>query len=191
MAILIDSRSEETATPLKLSIRWRRIFSNGYEWDRNGEMAIGLYIGDEPMFSPAVFDPDCMHRSELRPGEFYGESDYCKILRDIPRALKTGERTVTEDSICLFTRIVIGPDLLGPEPKADPEARFFGVLVIIDHGGKWHGDGVGSGGPAVLLGVTRAQLERFWRDLVAEAMDPAICDEVSQELLHVEFDASQ
>lgn len=189
MAILIDCRRNETATPLKLSIRWRRVFSNGYEWDRNGEMAIGLYVGDEPMFAPAVFDPDHMRRLELRPGEFYGESDYCQILRDIPRALKTGERTVIEDAVCLFTRIVIGPDLFAPEPKADPTAGFFDVLVIIDHGGNWHGDGVGSGGPAVLLGVTREALEQFWRDLVAEAMDPAICDEVSKERLRDEFGA--
>lgn len=187
MAILIDSRSDETATPLKLSIRWRRIFSNGYEWDRNGEMAIGLYIGDEPMFAPAVFDSDFMRGLQLRPGEFCGDSDYCEILRDIPRALKTGERTVIEDFICLFTRIVIGPDLFGPAPKADPEARFFDVLVIIDHGGRWHGPAVGSGGPAVLLGVTREALEQFWRDLVTEAMDPSVCDEVSRQKLWSEF----
>lgn len=133
------------------------------------------------MFSPATFDPGLMRRSALRPGEFYGESDGCQILRDIARALKTGERTVIEDAVCLFTRMVLGADLFAPEPTIDPDADFFDVLVIIDHGGKWHGDGVGSGGPAVLLGVTREALEQFWRDLVAEAMDPAVCDEASKK----------
>jgi hypothetical protein len=44
--------------------------------------------------------------------------------------------------------------------------------------------------PVALLSATRAKLAQFWRDLVAEAMDPAICDEASRERLIAEFEGS-
>jgi hypothetical protein len=192
MAVLIDDRSDgdERARPLKLSIRWRRVFSSpGGEYDCNGEMAVGLYFGDEPLFAPSVYDQERMQHLGLRVGEFAGESDYCQILRDIPRALKTGERVVIEDIVTPDIRIVIGPDLFAPDPRPEPDASFFDVLVLIDHGGLWHGPSPSTGGPAALLSTTRKGLEQFWRDLVAEAMDPAICDEVSKARLTADFTA--
>jgi hypothetical protein len=189
MAILTDYRTD-AATPLKLSIRWQRVLSApASPYDLLGEMAIGLYIGDEPLFASAVYDPARMRRCGLRPGEFSSDSDCCQILRDVAHALKSGERVVIEDSVCLFTRVVIGPDLFAPDPRQDADAEFFDVLVLIDHGGMWHGDGLGGSGPAALLSVTREQLEQFWRDLTTEAMDPAASDEGSRERLKKDIGA--
>ncbi len=81
-----------------------------------------------------------------------------------------------------YIRLVIGPDCIDPA-YIDPDAFLLDILVIIQSGGKWHGQALDETGPAMKICVTRPALQKFYDDLLAEALDPVICNEASQEFL--------
>lgn len=175
MAELIDDKESDVPEErrLRLSLVWHSITSEPDIADKlEGTLTIGLFVGDQPLFSPAVYDH--WHPDFVQPGYFYAEDSGCNLLRDLWATLRTGKRSDFEDTLRPYLRVVISPDLLLPGPL-DDGAKWFDVLAVIQHGGPWHGVAMGSSGPAVLLTVRSQQLERFFYDLLDEAV-PA-CNE--------------
>ena len=182
MAVLFDTceKDDPADLPMSLSIRWQGIW---VEWhgDIETQVEIGLFLGDKPLFSDAAYDhPRGYDADWLRPGCFAGENSNCSILFELWKVLTTGERVDFEDDIDPAFRMVIAPDLFQSEPRGSEECDYYDILAIIERGGPWHGSAVGMSGPAVLMGAKRRDLERFFYDLLDEALDPKISDEGSR-----------
>lgn len=178
VADLIDDQEEDVpeASRLRLSLTWRSITSDPSIADKlEGTLAIGLFVGQQPLFSPAVYErwrPDF-----VLPGFFRAEDSGCNLLRGIWATLRTRKRFDFEDTLRPYVRVIISPDLLDPDSIGRSTNRFE-VLVIIQHGGPWHGDAMGSSGPGALLVVRREQLEKFFYDLLDEAVP--VCNELAR-----------
>jgi len=160
---------------LRLSFVWRCVTSDPQIADElEGQLAIGLFVGEQPLFSPAVYDR--WHPDFVQPGYFYAEDSGCRLLRGIWTTLRTGRRLDFEDTLRPYVRVVVSPDLLSPGPTDDLK-QWFDVLVVIQHGGPWHGAAMGGSGTAALLSVGRQQLEKFFYNLLDETI--AVCNEMA------------
>ena len=150
-------------------------------------LSIGLFIGDTPLFAPAVYGPEKKRSASAskKPGYFYGEDNGCALLHDLWRVLRTGELIDVEDYIENFFRLIVSPSgpLFAP---ACAESEWFDVLAIIQHGGSWHSDAMGGSGPAICLSVNRKDLLRFFYDLLDEALTES--DDLSRKTLLESFD---
>ena len=182
MADLIDSQYQDVpdSERLRLSIRYRSIRTDDAIADYlSADTWVGLFLGASPLFADTVYTRrSSALRYPIERGYFSGEDNGCEILKGILWSLQTGKRAVIEDTIEPHFQIVVGPDFLKSD-TVNETAPYFDVLVTIQFGGPWHGDAVGNSGPAVQLSVKRADLQQFFSDLLAEALDPCIADETS------------
>ena len=189
MADLIDDEADNDPIekPLRLSIRWHTITDSGWEGDITGILQIGLFLGDEPLFAPAAYEHFWRDQEKwLLPGYFYGEDDDCRLLDDLWALLSTGKKMDFEDVEPIF-RLMVGPNVLWPEGPQDRDADFYNVLAIIEHGGPWHTGAMGLAGPAAFFTTDRCAVEKFFYDLLDEALDPGISDEVARRILTERF----
>ncbi|PLX36783.1 MAG: hypothetical protein C0606_13290 [Hyphomicrobiales bacterium] len=189
MAELINSLEADDPIdkPLRLSVRWYSLTGRDWEGEVYGLLQIGLFLGDEPLFSNAAYDHPPGYQEEwILPGYYSAESDGCYILDDLWTLLSTGKRMDLEEIEPVF-RLAIAPNLLFPAGEPDPEPTFYEVLCVIQHGGPWHGYAMGGSGPAVFFAVRRPALAKFFYDLLDEALDPGITDELARTMLTEKF----
>lgn len=189
MAVLIDISEEDDPAelPLKLSLRWQRIWADGHG-DVESLVEIGFFLGDQPLFSEQAYQrPRGYDEKWLRQGCHAGEDFNCSLLGDLWTVLTTGERMDFEDSCDPTFRLVIAPHLFLPEAPKSRDPNDFDVLAIVQHGGPWHGGAMGMSGPAVFMGATHASLRKLFYDLLDEALVPDVSDDQSREYLRIEF----
>jgi hypothetical protein len=190
MADLYNSESEDIPLDqrLKLSIKWLSIdtpctFPN----EAGALLQIGMFVGDVSLLSDALYTRKENCGLPLLPGYFAGEDDDCRLLTDLGELLDTGKRLDFEDVSEPLFRLIIASDLFDPDIPNEPDTVLFEVMVIVQRGGLWHGEAMGETGPAVKLAATQETLRRFFYDLLAEALDPAVCKPEAREILERRF----
>jgi len=190
MADLYDDREEDVplARRLRLSIRVSNFSQTELYGAPEVQLSIGAFIGDRPLFAPAVYGSGAPNYDWIAPGHFYGEDDGYEILFGLRSLLRDGEEfdvTATPDP---FFRLVIAGDVFRPStPEKTMKETSFDVLLIVQHGGAWAGVAMGYAGPAMMLSVTRQALETFYSDLLAEALACEWHDTMSKDWLRKEF----
>lgn len=163
---------DEAKQRLRLIIKWLWITATpDVPGGLSSAYAIGLFLGDEPLFNPAAYAREGGSAVRLEEGYFYGESEDCQILRDLCEPLATGRTVEIEYALEPAVRLVIGRDILGRDKGESSGAPldFFEVLIIVQAGGPWSGRIYGLSGPAAWLDVEWSALEDFCCELREEA----------------------
>ena len=183
MVDLLDpvETNDPVQSRLRLSIRFHHIESDDI-YDLRADLYVGLFAGETPLFAPTLYHPPEALFASPEHGYFYTADEGCYLLQAIHKALCEGGFQVFEDCDPDI-RIIIAEDLGRPDFQSDKPPQFYDVLTIIQHGGTWNGQAMGSTGPALNLSVGRADLEGFFFDLLDEAMKANISDDLSRERL--------
>lgn len=186
MAELIDSSDdgERTDQRLRLSIKWRSITQRQmFPGEAYSQFDIGIFMGETPLFNEAVYRPATKAEGDASaPGYFFGEDDNCGMLNGIRGVLTKGTPMDFEDISYPLFRLIIGADAFDCT-DADSGPLLFDVVVILQAGAVCHGGMIGTSGPAMMLNVTPQALARFYDDLVYEALDLTVSDELSRDVI--------
>lgn len=175
---------------LRLSLKWCSIqVPYDFPDETFAYLQIGLFMGDTPLFADALYAGRARRRADLLPGYFAGEDENCNLLSCLLETLKTGKCMEFEDFNEPDFKLYIGPDVFSPDTCDGRDHNYVEVLAIIQNGGPWHGAAVQCSGPAMFFSVNWPALDRFFRDLLAEALDPAICEEPARRMLLQRFEA--
>ncbi|MFZ2102390.1 MAG: hypothetical protein WAU86_17685 [Oricola sp.] len=191
MANLIDIGNDDLPTDqcLRLSIRWRWISTLAlYPGKAHAMFGIGFFLANEPLFNGSVYWPPLgVEIDPLPPGYFKAYDDDCGLLNGLDELLFLNKRFDFEDSVEPLCRLIIAPDAFDAKDEAAFDTDYFDVVAIMYWGGNWHGRALGDSGPAVRLRVTRECLVRFFRDLLEEARNGAVCGDTPRRILRERF----
>jgi len=174
---------------LRLSIEWRELkWVSDFSDEAYGEMQIGLFIGDRPLFTDYIYSGGRGHYGlKFPPGFFFGEDARCSIFDHLDRTLATGSRMQFESYYDPHFMLHIGPDIYSSEEKPAWEPDTYEVLTIIQHGGPWHGPAMGGNGPAAYFYVDRDPLIAFRQTLFDEAIGLVGADPRAVEVLKATY----
>lgn len=175
------------AKRLRLSLFWQKIRYDPDPGEPIADLQIGIFLGDEPLFADTLYDRANPYRLKwLKPGYFHIDDDGCQLLDGLWGLLTTG-KAVDFENFDPWVRIIVARDINWMDDADPAEIAYVDVLTIIQHGGPWHGGGMGSAGPAAVIGVDRAALEAFFYDLLDEAIASDVIDAESRAYLTEHF----